>query len=288
MKQYSNSRIRTVFSPKGWLRAALLPGYIHAARLLFCPEYRLLQRIFRLHRRHGRRNPGFISYRGRQIAYVDAASMASAWDEIFVNRIYDAGPLPGEPYFLDAGANIGLAALYWTLNYPSSSGVCFEPDPQISRVLRKNLATFAANFQVDEVAIGAKESVGYFQPDGTDSGQIVLSGPSHTTSAVQIKRLPPYLQRSVSLLKIDIEGAEYETIWDIRDSLKSVERVFIECHANLEQPQRYGSLIAILQECGFRCHVHSSRQFPSPFSIPKDLYPQTDVSINVFALRPNS
>ena len=60
---------------------------------------------------------GWSTSRVRDIRFCDNASFLSAWDEIFVNRIYDIED--GEaPLLVDAGANIGLAALFGNRVFP--------------------------------------------------------------------------------------------------------------------------------------------------------------------------
>jgi predicted O-methyltransferase YrrM len=41
---------------------------------------------------------------------------------------------------VDAGANIGLASLWFANQYPKAKIVCIEPDPENFRILKENLA----------------------------------------------------------------------------------------------------------------------------------------------------
>jgi FkbM family methyltransferase len=279
-----NQRIRTIYNPRGWVRPIAYSTALHVGRLWTNPAYRFLQKLHSLSRRVPRFVAGEVSFQGRRISYVDIASFASAWDEIFVNGIYDIGQPGGDEYFVDAGSNIGLATLYWASKYSNARGVALEPDPVIARVLRRNISEWGAQFSVEETAVAASEGIAEFNAEGADGGSL-SHGDSANTIKVSLRRLSPFLDRPVSLLKIDIEGAEYEVVEEIRSSLKNVKRIFVECHASLTQPQRYGALIQLLQEEGFRCQLHSTRQYPSPFRLDQENIPSMDVSINVFGVK---
>jgi len=55
--------------------------------------------------------------------------------------------------FVDIGANIGLASLFFLSRTPGSVAYCFEPDPRNVRKLRANLAGFADRVNVRDVAV---------------------------------------------------------------------------------------------------------------------------------------
>ena len=110
------------YNPRGVKSAVIKPLVKFPMRLWRDKEYRRLNRYFYGLMGKRRFTPGELKYDGdRRIRYCDASSFLSAFDEIFVNRIYDdpsMGTGGGPLFFIDAGANIGLASLYWSLHYP--------------------------------------------------------------------------------------------------------------------------------------------------------------------------
>jgi len=279
-------RLRTVYNPRGWLQPFIHPAMLHLGRLLRSSEYRFLQRLDSLSRFVPRYRQGKIVYHGHPIHFADVASLTSAWDEIFVNRIYDIGEPSGEKYyFVDAGSNIGLGLLYWTLRYPQARGVACEPDPVICRLLRANVAAWGARFEVVETAVGPREGLATFSSEGGDAGHLIDSAVGRNTTQVAVRRLSPLLDRPVSLLKIDIEGAEYEVLEEIRGSLPQVRRIFVECHCYRGRPQRYGALLQLLQESGFQCQTYATWQHPYPLRPSAIQAEGMDFSLNVFGLR---
>jgi FkbM family methyltransferase len=278
--------MRTIYNPRGWIRPILRSAILHIGRLCVSPEYRFLQRLNGMNCVTPRYKPGQVVFKNSKIRFGDAASLVSAWDEIFVNRIYDLGELEGEDcYIVDAGSNIGLGVLYWTLRYPNSHGVALEPDPSICGLLRANAIDWKANFEVIEAAAGKADGRATFFVEGGDSGHLADATGRGEGIEVSVRRLSPLLDRPVSLLKIDIEGAEYEVIEEIRFSLRNVRRIFVECHAYQGRAQHYGSLLKVLQEEGFYCQSHATWQHLQPFTTQCKCPGQLDFSLNVFGTR---
>jgi hypothetical protein len=88
----------------------------------------------------------------------------------------------------------------------------------------------------------------------------------------------------VDFLKIDIEGAETETLKDCADRLGNVENLFVEYHSFDGERQTLDTLIGILAGAGFRLHVHSPNASPQPF-VHRDLNAGMDLQLNIFAFR---
>ena len=97
-------------------------------------------------------------------------------------------------------------------------------------------------------------------------------------------RLRDLLDRKVDLLKLDIEGGEMEVLWDCKDSLGNVERIFVEHHSFVGQPQYLGEFFGILEAAGFRVNIHVDIVSQQPF-INRTIYNSKDAWTNVFCYR---
>ena len=90
---------------------------------------------------HELRIPGYphpITIRGGQ------STDAWAVYELLVMQEYAlVGDLDSPGFIIDAGANIGIASLYFLHQYPNARIVAIEPHPGNSELLRKNLAPYA-------------------------------------------------------------------------------------------------------------------------------------------------
>lgn len=252
-------------------------------------EYRAWLRFNRQLQRRPRRTPGEVQFRGRTIQYVDGPSFLSAWHEIFVAGLYDFRPAAGEvePLLIDAGANIGLAALRWHGLCPRYRYLGFEPDPAVADVCRENLAAWGCRGTVHTVALAAVDGQASFTRDGADGGALGVTAERSDVIAVPTRRLSAYLNEPVTLLKIDVEGAEDQVLADIEPRLSLVQNLFVEVHSRRDAPQHWGALVDRLQRAGFRCYVRPLLPAWRPFMEPSPGGPVFDEQFNVFAVRTN-
>jgi len=220
---------------------------------------------------------------GLKIEVCDGASFLSSWDEIFVNRTYQIPRVVGRrPVLVDAGANIGLAALYWKLHYGDFIYLGFEPDPRVAACCRRNLESWGVGGRLLELALTSCEGKNSFLPDGADGGR--LTGEGVGPLEVEAGRLSQWLPDQVDLLKIDIEGAEAEVLHDIAPRLSSIGSLFVEWHQRPRQ-RDLGEFIGMLEDAGFECHVQTARGASTPFlgDWPHGTFTQY---LNIFAVRP--
>lgn len=112
---------------------------------------------------------------------------------------------------LDAGANIGLAALFFSEQFPRAKIICCEPSPDNLELLKLNTAELP-NVTVLHCALGAAPSRGSVVRKSArnfanasvahdDRGEILVYD---FTELTRVAGTP-----SFDLIKIDIEGAEY-------------------------------------------------------------------------------
>jgi len=247
------------------------------------PAFRSLQQFDRQLKRLPRFSASQVNFAGKNIRFCDGASFLSAWDEIFVNRIYDIGPLDYEPCLVDAGANIGLAALYWKYRYGKFRYLGFEPDPVVSACCRQNLLGWGIEGELFEFALGREEAIMDFAGDGADGGQLV---PVATSASIRVpvKKLSSRMPAVVDLLKIDVEGAEIDVLEDIASLLPRVRALFVEFHG-LVGRTRLSHVIAILESAGFDCYPQVAAGPDRPFlsGASKAGFSQ---NLNLYAVRP--
>jgi FkbM family methyltransferase len=273
------------YHERSHVRATCLPGWRHLRTWIGRPDYRRLFRFARALRRLPRFTDGAVDVAGREIRFVDAPSFLSAWDEIFVNRIYDIGECGYPPRLIDVGANIGLAALYWKQRYDRFTYLGFEPDPDIAAVCRRNLAAWEVGGELIECAVtGAGTSVS-FERDHADGGRVAPGGGGPSGLTVAARRLSQYLDDPVDLLKIDIEGSEREVLEEIAAKLGRVRRVFVEVHSRSGAPQPTAAVLAVLQTAGFRCYLHQIGGPDRAFAVIPAPDGDYDQLLNVYAVR---
>lgn len=222
---------------------------------------------------------------GRTIKIPDSASFKFMYDEIFTHQIYKFYTQTNKPRIIDAGANIGLATIYFKKQFPQAQLIAFEPDPGIMEILKYNLKQFAIeDIELHQVGLWDEDTILSFHREGADGGHIILKE-QDCGQQINVISLRPFLQQKTDFLKIDIEGAETKVLEDIARHLDLVERIFIEYHSFINQDQTLGRIIQILETAGFRYQVNSpGLKSIRPF-VKRNEYNGMDMQLNIYGFR---
>jgi FkbM family methyltransferase len=218
----------------------------------------------------------------------DTASFLSAYHEIFVNRIYDFAPSSSRPYIIDLGANIGLSVLYFKSLCPNAEICALEADPNIFDYLQHNIVDNGyTDVTILNKAAWHEYSTVRFLVDGADGGRISAESSTGTVNVEAIDVATLIEGRHVDFLKMDIEGAEVAVLSRCRHMLDNVDHVFVEFHSKEQNRQQLSILLEIFESNGFRYHIHSVHQSPTPFQGVSTLSGY-DMLLNVFAWKEKS
>ncbi|WPU91642.1 FkbM family methyltransferase [Mucilaginibacter sabulilitoris] len=238
-------------------------------------------------RRLKRYEPAKIIFLKKELRIVDSLTFLHSYSEIFINKIYKFATVQEAPVIIDCGANIGLATIYFQLNFPGARIVAFEPDPDIYEVLNQNIAAFAFKDVVcKNEAVSNRDGLLSFWPEGGHSG--MLAPPTDELKSVMVKaiRLRDFLRQypRITFLKIDIEGEEINVIPDIADELKKVDYLFLEYHAFIGKEQQLDRLLQYITRAGLRYYIKEAADKPLPF-IYRELFLNMEMLVNIFCYR---
>jgi FkbM family methyltransferase len=135
------------------------------------------------------------------------------------------------PLIIDAGANIGLAALWYSRRYPDAVIVCVEPDPANFNMLAIN-TVLARNVRLLHAAIGSSPgNVDIHNDTGQSFTTATARSSSGSISIVTVDDITRSVSNgSIFIAKIDIEGFEEDLFSRNLGWLDDVCAVFIEPH----------------------------------------------------------
>jgi FkbM family methyltransferase len=167
--------------------------------------------------------------------------------------------------FVDLGANEGFFSVVASrLVGPAGRILAIEPQSRLGPVIRRNLElNDAANVTLAQVAISAEAGVAEFNlaPD-TNSGSSGLSRATRYANPTQSVRtltldlcLQEHALTMVDVMKIDIEGYEYEAVLGAKELFRTlkVRRLLIEIHDKLLSARglRPQDISDFLLSCGY-------------------------------------
>ncbi|MBU4401037.1 MAG: FkbM family methyltransferase [Planctomycetes bacterium] len=160
---------------------------------------------------------------------------------------------------VDAGANIGASTVYFKLAYPNSRIVAIEPEESNYQLLKKNLFPYSNIFLENAALWDNQTNVYITNPKaqkyafrvGEEQGEGQGAVPGISMNTI-IKK---YGWEFIDILKMDVEGAEYQIFSGGSASwIKQVKAIIIELHDGI-QPGSSNAFFNALKEIEFEAKV---------------------------------
>jgi FkbM family methyltransferase len=221
---------------------------------------------------------------GHRFYYSNAGEFKHGLNEIYGEQFYLLPePTMAEPLIIDGGANIGLSTLFLKRSIPKSRIICFEPDAHNFSLLQKNCHSCGlTGVELHQSAVWNENSWIGFSTEGSTASKI---DPENQSNLIQAERLKDFITQKVYFLKLDIEGAEYQVLMDIKDELHWVDHLFVEYHGVFEQNAELNEILTMLQQAGFKFYIkEADNLYRSPF-FRTETRKAFDVQLNIFAFR---
>jgi len=181
-----------------------------------------------------------LSSTGRRATVRANTSDLACLEQVFINEEYRL-PVEANPAFavrprfiIDAGANIGMATLYFTNAFPEAMITAIEPEASNFALLQANCHGLG-RVRLKHAALWPCAAA--LRLDNPSGGQwsFVVTPADEATTTVPAITIPGLLAESgldrIDLLKLDIEGAERELFNDsCEEWLPLVGLIIIELH----------------------------------------------------------
>ena len=195
------------------------------------------------------RRPGVFAVRRSDCAHpiylrIPTSDVAT-YKQVFVDREFDCryGHEPG--VIVDAGANIGLASVYFANLFPGARIIAIEPESSNFEMLRRNVAPYPNVIALQAALWDRNEEIDIVDPGLGHWGFMTAAKREHATRtpdflhsvrAFTVDRLvSDYALPVIDILKIDIEGAEKEVFSDPSKWIDKVDAIIIELHERLKR-----------------------------------------------------
>jgi FkbM family methyltransferase len=138
------------------------------------------------------------------------------FEQIFIEQQYQfPHPDPNRVrWIIDAGANIGLAAIYFSMKFPNATIISIEPDRENFTMLKKNTSAYK-NIHCIEAGLWHKNELIFISNKSEKSaGFVIEAGQTSVEEQLSTVTIPQLLQehgiKNADIVKLDIEGSEKE------------------------------------------------------------------------------
>lgn len=209
---------------------------------------------------------------GQYIFYFPSLDyFVGLFTEIFFKETYFIQLTDKPIRVIDCGANIGVSLLYIKTRAPHALVQCFEPNPAARAVLEKNIAAnkWENEVKVFPYALGKeKNTVEFFvdKNEATSSGGSIANYQKNKNQnlnsyLVKVDTLSHYVDHKIDLLKIDIEGPEFDVLEELQTQKKLtlIDAIQLEYHYIPGFfTRKLSEVLALLETGGFHTFVQAN------------------------------
>lgn len=166
-----------------------------------------------------------------------------AFEQIFIKQEYDFPVTRAPRTIVDAGANIGLASIYFSNKFPDARIIAIEPEGSNFDLLERNAAPYDnitpirgalwhenTSINLVDPALGKWAFRTQARDDEESFGEIIHEVQGMTVDTIMREQGIDH----IDVLKIDIEGSEREVFRDPSSWIDKVDTLIVELHERLK------------------------------------------------------
>ena len=162
----------------------------------------------------------------------------AVFTQVFIHKEYEVSLPHDVQSIIDAGANIGLAAVYFITRYPQAAIICIEPEKQNFEMLLKNTESYK-NITCFNAGVWNKNTYLQIIDKGYGSLGFQVKETAGNENALPAKTIDALMQdwgkKQVDIVKLDIEGSEEQVLLlDESNWTGRAKTIFVEVHDNLK------------------------------------------------------
>ena len=156
------------------------------------------------------------------------------FQQIFIEEEYEFDLDKAPEVIIDAGSNIGLASIYYSLRYPKTKVFAIEPESSNYEVLKENIKKYPNIVSIQKAVWHTKTCLKISNPHDSKFSFRVEESDGEVFSITIEELMEQYELPFIDILKMDIEGAEKEVFSNPPHWLEKVGMIAIELHDKLK------------------------------------------------------
>jgi FkbM family methyltransferase len=174
------------------------------------------------------------------VKYFNEKEFHTLKREIFTNNCYYFPTENRNPLIIDVGAYIGISILYFKHIYPNCKIIAFEPNPTAFKKLEENIfENDIKNVELHNTGISYKTNKKEMYIDDSNMNRYSVAsfrknGWNREVESkkieVKTEKLDKYMDRPIELLKLDVEGSEWDILSNISSHFTNIRNIIFEYH----------------------------------------------------------
>jgi FkbM family methyltransferase len=168
------------------------------------------------------------------------------YTEIIERNEYDFSVRNEPKYIIDAGANIGMASIYFANKYKKAKIIAIEPEEENFKLLKLNTENYsnittikgALWDRIGEISLFDTGSDNYGFMVGTNVHALKPTTKmiKHLTRAVTVEEIMKLFNiEYIDIIKIDIEGSEKEVFYSCENWIHKTRCIIVELHERMKK-----------------------------------------------------
>ena len=167
-------------------------------------------------------------------------SDVSVYEQIFISNEYNFIVAKQPRVIIDAGANTGLASIFFANKFPNAKIFSIEPEESNFKLLKKNVSQYHNIVPIQAALWNENTKINLIDPDFGNWGFQVQKNTLKDVDKIDngntvdgitlLEIIKNFDLKNIDILKIDIEGAEKEVFNETSQWIKKVDSIIIELH----------------------------------------------------------
>lgn len=168
------------------------------------------------------------------------------YKKIIIQKEYEFETQEPPKVIIDAGANIGMASIYFAAKYENAIIIAVEPEEENYKLLKRNTENYKNILTINAALWNSSGEISLFAADFTSTlGYMTETNKSALKSSYEKRQLVKavtieeimyqYNIGYIDILKMDIEGSEKEVFESCRNWINKTNSIIIELHENMKK-----------------------------------------------------
>ncbi len=179
------------------------------------------------------------------VRYLSKTAIVQDMTSLFLDHQYYFKSRNNKPLIFDVGSEVGTSVIFFKFLYPNARIISFEPHPLAYQIIKENVENNKLkDVEIINAAVAKDNGQAFIYGDAEYiNGECNILGcstieawgnqrSSCTKMPTKLVKLSEYINEPIDLLKLDVEGAEYDVFEELQQAnkFKLIQNIIMEIH----------------------------------------------------------